>query len=403
MAAHAENYKPEEASVDSVATRVSAIRTPAEPSSSTFASSSLDMNTETYTALFEQLLEAFTCSVVMVDEAGRITLANTETERVFGYAPGELCGMSVEALVPERYRASHSHYRHEFAQLPSPRRIVTGSELYGQRKDGSEFPVEIGLNPFPTQEGIRILGVIFDISERKQAEEALERYTRELQRSNDALQQFAYIASHDLQEPLRMIASYARLLDERYEHMLDERANKYIHYIVEGAKRMQELIHTLLDYSKVASQDIALQLIDTGTILQHVLTTLAPLIEDTEAQIVCGPLPVLAAAPLQFEQVLQNLLSNALKFRADRVPRIEISAARRENGWLFQVQDNGIGIEAQNADQVFQMFQRLHSHQEYEGNGIGLAITKKIVERHGGRIWFESEFGEGTTFFFLIP
>jgi two-component system sensor histidine kinase/response regulator len=235
-----------------------------------------------------------------------------------------------------------------------------------------------------------------------QREEILK-LNRTLSRSNADLEQFAYVASHDLQEPLRMVATYTELLSEHYKDSLDEKAAKYINYAVDGAKRMQQLVRELLAYSRVDSQGQKPTAIKAGVVVKNVLDSLKMAIEEAHAEIVCEELPTVRADTVQLAQVFQNLIGNALKFRGKEPSRIHISAERSNDKWVFRVKDNGIGIEKQYAEVVFQMFQRLHERGRYDGNGIGLAIAKKIVERHGGRIWFDSEPEKGSTFYFTLP
>jgi len=231
----------------------------------------------------------------------------------------------------------------------------------------------------------------------------LEKQKAELERSNADLEQFAYVASHDLQEPLRMVASYTSLLEERYKGQLDERADKYINYAVEGAKRMQQLISDLLDFSRVGTRAKPMERVDTAALLEKVLRSLRGVIADKGAEVTAGMLPVIMADEIQLGMVFQNLIGNAVKFRAERPPRVHVDAAFENGIWTFSVTDNGIGIDKQYSSRIFQMFQRLHERGKYDGSGIGLAIVKKIVERHGGTVWFDSTPGEGTTFFFTIP
>jgi signal transduction histidine kinase len=238
--------------------------------------------------------------------------------------------------------------------------------------------------------------------QRKQDEETLARKVEELARSNRELEEFAYVASHDLQEPLRMVASYCDLLSQRYRGKLDDKADKYIDYAVDGARRMQRLITDLLQYSRVGTGAKALQPTDAGAVLGSVIVGLQNLIEASLAVIVCGPLPAVQADEMRLGQVFQNLIGNALKFRGEQVPRIRVSAELVDKMVQFSVSDNGIGIEKDSSGRIFQMFQRLHTREKYEGSGIGLAIAKKIVEQHGGKIWFESVPGQGTTFYFTL-
>jgi PAS domain S-box-containing protein len=352
---------------------------------------------------FRLVVEASPSGMIMTDASGKIVLVNAEAERLFGYTRGELIGNQIEMLVPPRIRNKHVDFRDSFHARPEARAMGVGRDLFVVRKDGTELPVEIGLNPIRTGEGMMVLSAIIDVSERKRAMQVLAEQREELQRSNAELEQFAYVASHDLQEPLRMVASYTQLLAERYTDKLDDRANKYISYSFDGARRMQQLVKDLLDYSRVGTQGRPFVAVDSESVLKKVLASLSLAIEDSAAEIVYGKLPAVIADDVQLAQVFQNLISNSLKFRSERPPRIEISARQHAGKCTFSVNDNGIGIDKQYAERVFQMFQRLHERGKYVGSGIGLAIARKIVERHGGRIWFESELAAGTTFYFTMP
>lgn len=355
-------------------------------------------------AKFQMAFEASPSGMILVDQTGLITLSNSQISGMFGYDPGELIGQRIEVLVPESVRGAHSGNLVSFMGDPSARAMGAGRDLRGRRKDGSEFPVEIALAPIRTETGLLVLAAVVDISERNRAAAALMAKTRELERSNAELEQFAYVASHDLREPLRMVASYTELLAERYGGKLDERADKYIGYIVDGAKRMQQLVSDLLALSRVGTQGKPPEPVDSGDVLKNVIRAMTPAIREAKAEILPGSLPVVAADEGQLGQLFQNLIGNAIKFRApDRPPSIIIGAERSNGAWVFSVQDNGIGIESQYSERIFQMFQRLHGRDEYEGNGIGLAIAKKIVERHGGTIWLSSTVGEGTVFYFTLP
>jgi signal transduction histidine kinase/HAMP domain-containing protein len=242
-----------------------------------------------------------------------------------------------------------------------------------------------------------------DITPRKRAEERLERTLEDLERSNRELEEFAYVASHDLQEPLRKIANFSEMLANRYQGQLDERADKYLGYVADGAKRMKDLINDLLAFSRVGRADFRLIAADMNDILKGTLNDIQPLIEEKRAKITHEPLPTLDVNPPQMGQLLQNLIANAIKFHGDQPPHIHLSARREDGQWVITVRDNGIGFEPQFAEGIFKVFRRLHTKEEYPGTGIGLAICKKIVERHGGRIWAESQPGQGATFYFTIP
>jgi PAS domain S-box-containing protein len=251
---------------------------------------------------------------------------------------------------------------------------------------------------------IGLVGISHDITERKRQEEETKRIAAELARSNAELEQFAYVASHDLQEPLRAVASCVQLLKKRYEGKLDDRAEEFISHAVEGTKRMQALIMDLLSYSRVGTHTHPFAPTNCEEVINDVLANLSIAIEESGAIVTHDPLPTLVADESQLSQVFQNLIGNALKFRAEgRKPEVRVTARKDGEQWIFSVADNGIGIEPQYYERVFRVFQRLHTRSKYPGTGIGLAIVKKIVERHGGRIWIESQLEMGTTFFFTLP
>ena len=242
-----------------------------------------------------------------------------------------------------------------------------------------------------------------EIVERKRAEEQLKRTLADLERSNEELEQFAYVASHDLQEPLRMVSSYTQLLARRYQDQLDQDAHEFIGYAVDGAERMQHLINDLLTYSRVGTRGKPFGKTDCQQALQDTLANLQTAIEETDATVTHDQLPTVLADESQLVQVFQNLVSNAIKFRGQAPPAIHIGAQRKNDEWVFSVRDNGMGIEPQYHDRIFVIFQTLHARDQYPGTGIGLALCKRIVERHRGRIWVESALGEGATFYFTIP
>jgi len=346
--------------------------------------------------MFRLIVEAAPHAIVVVNPRRLIALVNRRTEELFGYSRDELVGQPTEILVPMQFRKAHPGHVESFLAAPTAREMAGGRELLGRRRDGSELAVEVGLTPLPTPDGRFTMASIIDITERK-------RYEDELRRSNAELEQFAYIASHDLQEPLRMVASYTELIGQRYRGQLDDKADKYIFYAVDGAKRMQRLVADLLTYSRVGSQGRPLVEVDTQAVVTSTVDMMQPSIRKARARIEVSPLPHVMADEVQLRQLFQNLIGNALKFRAEADPVIGVRVAHHGDQWLFCVEDNGIGIDMQYAERVFQMFQRLHERGKYEGSGIGLTIVKRIVERHGGRVWIESTPGLGTSFFFSLP
>jgi len=345
-------------------------------------------------ARFRVAVESSPNGMVMIDRGGRIVLVNRETERLFGYAREALLGQPIERLVPTRFRERHPEFRTTYFVDPQARAMGAGRDLFGRRSDGTEIPVEIGLNPIETDEGLFVLASVVDISARKRAEE-------ELRRSNEELERFAYVASHDLQEPLRTVASYVQLLARRYRDKLDADAGEFIEFAVQGATRMQRLIEDLLAFSRVGTRAGALVPTDANAALDAALENLKAAAGEG-ATLARDPLPKVLADPVQLGQLFTNLVGNALKFRGAEPPRVHIGAERDGTQWVFRVRDNGIGIAPQYFERIFVIFQRLHGRDEYPGTGIGLAVCKKIVERHGGRIWVESEEGRGTTFSFTL-
>jgi PAS domain S-box-containing protein len=480
---------------------------------------------------FRSVVEASPSGLVLVDNNGLIALVNSQAELLFGYSRPELIGEPIEKLVPARFRSSHLADRAGYIGHPQARSMGMGRELYGLRKDGTEFPIEIGLNPlemdgaqmvlsaivditarkiaeqavkdseakyrdiflnaiegiyrvtsefkiidvnpafariygyaspeellasagstteavkhnpvdmenldlilkehgfvrgyemsFLRRDGqvvwisanVRIVrdaqgnvlyreGTVADITDRKLSEEKLQATLDDLARSNSELEQFAYVASHDLQEPLRMVSSYVQLLAKKYQGQLDSDADDFIGFAVDGAARMQRLISDLLMFSRVGTRGKEFVPCNCEAILDDALANLQKVIEETGSQVTHDQLPTILADKTQLTQLFQNLIENGIKFRRKEIPQIHVSAVREGADWRFSVRDNGIGIDKEYFDRIFIIFQRLHDKTAYKGTGIGLSVCRKIVERHGGRIWVDSTPGGGSTFSFTLP
>ncbi len=368
---------------------------------------SLRKGAETHLAQMEGryrgLLEAAPDAMVVVNVGGEIVLLNVRAEKEFGYRRDELVGQKVKNIIPEGFAERIIADAVRSAEDALAQQIGTGIELIGRRKDGSEFPIELMLSPLESADGILVTAAIRNISVRKLAEANLVRKLDELYRSNEELGQFAYIASHDLQEPLRMVASYTQLLSRKYKGKLDAEADEYIAFAVDGANRMQRLIQDLLAFSRVGTK--GKDLVDTSSeaALLQALQNLRGAITESGAQVTHEPMPAVLADEMQLTQLFQNIIGNAIKYQKPGIPQVHISAARNGGAkWMFSVQDNGLGIDPQYFDKIFGMFQRLHKREEFAGTGIGLAICKKIAERHGCSILVESTLGQGSTFRFAL-
>ena len=369
-----------------------------------FSEFSHDLSESKELARYRGLLEAAPDAMVVVNAAGEIVLLNLQAETQFGYHRDELVGQKVKNIIPEGFAERLIADGTRSAAEALAQHIGAGIELSARRKDGTEFPIEIMLSPFESAEGILVTAAIRDITERKESDAHLAKTVEELKRSNDDLQQFAYVSSHDLQEPLRMVSSYTQLLAKRYKGRLDSDADEFIAFAVDGCTRMQGLIQDLLAYSRAGTNGKELSEASSEEALQKALTNLRLTITQSGAVVTHDALPVITTDEAQLTQVFQNLVGNAIKYRRAEEPRVHVSATRNVgNEWIFSVRDNGLGIDPQYFDRIFILFQRLHGRDEFEGTGIGLAICKKILERLGGRIWVESQPEKGSTFYFALP
>jgi PAS domain S-box-containing protein len=379
------------------------------------------------------IVESSDDAVVSKDLHSIVRSWNKGAERIFGYTAEEMIGRSIETLIPADLDHEEAHVLDRIRRGER----IEHYETIRVRKDGTRIPISLSVSPVRNAAG-KVIGaakIARDISEKKRAEEEIRRLnlqleervwerTRELQDANTELLQrtselvainaelerFAYVASHDLQEPLRIVSSYTQLLATRYEGKLDADADDFIKFAVGGAERMRQLIKDLLTYSRMGIRQRKPQEVDCEEVLRGALRNLKAAINETGGVVTHEPLPAVFGDPVQLGQLFQNLIGNALKFRRSESPQVHISAARMTGDkpgsrayWQFSVKDNGIGIEPQYTERIFGAFQRLHTAAEYPGTGVGLAICKKIVEAHGGRIWVESTFGKGSTFKFTLP
>jgi PAS domain S-box-containing protein len=353
--------------------------------------------------LLEVAVEAAPSGMLMVDGEGRIALANRQIERQFGYKRDEPVGRKVEMLVSEQHRAAHPTLRAAFAAAPESRAMGAGRDLFARRKDGSEFPVEIGLTPVEVNGEDMVLGAVVDITGRKETEEALALHTRALERSNAELERFAFVASHDLQEPLRTIASFCELLQRRHADRLEGEALEFIDFVIDGANRMKALVNDLLAVSRLREAAVQTEPTPLDELMTASLRDLGGAIGEAGASVTHDPLPTVMGNAGELSQLLRNLIGNGIKFRGDAPPAVHVSARRDRTGaWEISVADNGIGIAPDQRERIFDAFVRLNRRDEFPGTGIGLAVCRRIVERHGGRIWVEPAPAGGTAFRFTL-
>jgi PAS domain S-box-containing protein len=365
----------------------------------------------------QAILDGATDAIITIHEDGLIASFNTSAERMFGYKAEEVIGKNVKLLMPEPYSGEHDQYLRNYLSSGIPKIIGIGREVIGLRADGTTFPLHLAVSVVTIGGNRLFTGIVRDITRLRNTMQQLteahgelenrarqiERFNLDLRRSNDELRQFAYVASHDLQEPLRKVATFCQMLDNEYSVQLDENARLYIRYAVDGAVRMKSLMQDLLDYSRVETQGRPFEPTDADAACAEAIDNLAVAIEESSAQVTRGPLPTIHADRAQLVRLFQNLIGNAIKYRGAEPPRIHVSAEEVEGEWTFRVRDNGIGIDPAYHERIFVIFQRLHARDKYSGTGIGLAVCKRIVERAGGRIWVESAEGAGSEFCFTMP
>ncbi len=356
---------------------------------------------ESKTHRLAAIVESSSDAIISKTLKGYITSWNRKAEEIFGYTADEIVGKHVSILFPEERLSEEEAIMQEIRDG----RSVINYETIRKRKDGTPFNVAITISPILDSQK-RITGVskvARDITEKKEAEEKLQRYTQELEYKNNETRQFTYVASHDLQEPLRTISNYIGLLANDYTGKFDKNGDLYIKFISRGAERMQVLIHDLLEYTRIENDNLITD-VDLAALLKDIVENMQSTIVANNAVITVDSLPVIKGYHTRMNSLFQNLISNSIKFRKKNVaPVIHINATDKGNSWLFIVKDNGIGIEKDYYEKIFMLFQRLHTRNTYEGTGIGLSHCKKIVELRGGKIWVESVPGEGSTFYVELP
>lgn len=359
---------------------------------------------------FRNLLESAPDAVVIVDSAGQVQLVNAQTERLFGYSRGEMIGKPVELLMPQRFHDQHVGHRRHYADSPRPREMGLGLELSGRRKDGTEFPVEISLSPLKTQGGVLISSAIRNVSDRRQAEEQIRKLNlvlneriAQLDAANKELESFSYSVSHDLRAPLRHIDGFARILKEEYAAGLSQDGIRYLDRVVEAANHMGRLVDDLINLARIGRREISKQRVRLDDIVRQAIAELPPETRERNIEWLIEPLAHADCDPGLLKIVFSNLLANCAKFTRTRENAvIEVGECESRGAPAYFVRDNGVGFDPQYADKLFGVFQRLHRQEDFEGTGIGLATVQRIIRRHGGEIWAESEPDHGATFFFTL-
>lgn len=360
------------------------------------------LQTERAALLLSAIVDSSDDAIISKDLNGIITSWNSSAERLFGYTAAEAVGHPVATLLIPGDRQQEEP---EILSRLRRGERVDHFETKRRRKDGTLLDISLTISPIRDRRGI-IIGaskIARDITEQLRNREALHTANKHLAQSNSDLEYFAYSASHDLQEPLRMVSAYSAMLRRKYGSQLDEKANQYLSYLTEGSARMERLLRDLRAFTHVSMHAGTAPEVDANSVLRETLANLKVSIDESRAEVISGPLPAVCLHEFQLEQLFQNIIGNAIHYRSDAAPRINIQAEPDGGAWRFSIQDNGIGIAAEYKEKIFGMFKRLHTAADYSGSGMGLAICERIVHRAGGRIWVESQLGRGSTFFFTLP
>ena len=342
--------------------------------------------------------------IITIDEQGRIESFNKACVSIFGYTADEVMGQNIKMLMPEPYQSGHDGYLANYLTTGLPKIIGTaGREVQARRKTGEVFPIDLAVSAFAI-DGVRhFSGIVRDITKAKLAEESRQRLLLRLMESNTELERFAYVASHDMQEPLRMVLNFSQIVLKDYHDRLDEEGREYLKIVADSAMRMRDMVQDLLEYARLGTDGLNVGDVDLGLELTHVTENLGGLIDEARAQITHDPLPMVRGSAVQLMRLMQNLVANAIKYhRPGQAPLVHVGVAETPEHWEISVADNGLGIDPAFAEQIFEPFRRLHTWDAIKGSGLGLAVGRKIAESHGGRIWVTSRPGQGSTFTFTL-